>query len=675
MGAAASIPSDTQVKAKQYIANVNNGTTLADSLKSLWDLGKIEEYKLAMCDPSLGLFPALNKLFINHRNDKEALKNAIGCICDMTTSKSPRRFVASKDGIVVQLLRLVEDSRDRRETIIDNNTRLWIFYTIANCCIECASHAYLLTDPEVRYLEIMKAEMLQYPDFPNGFKCIACLLLQLTREHADFIAMSGIPAIFVNRLVQFGSIPSAWTDRYSGIAYWILNGLTAYSGLPGGRKALISLHQTDFFAKMLSVNEIEGIRSSIIVSNLAGSNEGSNLNGSLLEQYPSLYKTLLQLYRVTLDYNAENAECKDLNGRGFAYGIIKMRDITAVLKNLSVSEKNKAILLSDPSLIPLMVRTTNLFIFDSPELNFKFNLYIEYGGGGGKDYETIDNLLETFSQLSFYYENDNAFQSAFLKSEYSMRSMLESLIALSPERNLPYEAKMNASTLLNRLIGKEQKVFSVPTPTMVISSNPSGNGGEARSDVHTNNVEDVVGSNQPMHIMLSYSWAANKNLVVKFGKRLQALGYDVWRDEVGSSLVGPMSGDIVESMAAAIQSSYMMIICVSPEYKESANCRQEAKYARARSLSANLQIAYVMMYEDYHTRSTPRVVDGWLGFMIGSELWYPLWNDGCIDTTAQAMTELLKGNAMLSRNKQLVNSIPSPGKPKVNSHFFLFIVS
>jgi hypothetical protein len=172
--------------------------------------------------------------------------------------------------------------------------------------------------------------------------------------------------------------------------------------------------------------------------------------------------------------------------------------------------------------------------------------------------------------------------------------MLESLLSLPPERNLPYEAKMNASSLLNRLLGKESKVMMIEKPprTSFIAPNTGG-----KEDAIHANVEETVSSNQPMHIMLSYSWSANKNLVVKFGKRLQALGYDVWRDEVGSSLVGPMSGDIVESMAAAIQTSYMMIICVSPEYKESANCRQEAKYARARSLSANLQIAYVMMYE------------------------------------------------------------------------------
>jgi hypothetical protein len=34
-------------------------------------------------------------------------------------------------------------------------------------------------------------------------------------------------------------------------------------------------------------------------------------------------------------------------------------------------------------------------------------------------------------------------------------------------------------------------------------------------------------SNVSGHIMLSYSWSANKDLVVAFGKKLKEMGYDV----------------------------------------------------------------------------------------------------------------------------------------------------
>ena len=43
-----------------------------------------------------------------------------------------------------------------------------------------------------------------------------------------------------------------------------------------------------------------------------------------------------------------------------------------------------------------------------------------------------------------------------------------------------------------------------------------------------------------------------------------------------------MSGSIQDRMAEAIECSHTVIICVSREYKVSANCRLEANYAYQR---------------------------------------------------------------------------------------------
>jgi hypothetical protein len=62
-----------------------------------------------------------------------------------------------------------------------------------------------------------------------------------------------------------------------------------------------------------------------------------------------------------------------------------------------------------------------------------------------------------------------------------------------------------------------------------------------------------------------------------------------------------------------IMMSCMMIIFVSLEYKESANCRFEGHYGFTRAGNSPLKLLYVIMSEHYHTRSHPNVVDGWLG--------------------------------------------------------------
>jgi hypothetical protein len=48
-----------------------------------------------------------------------------------------------------------------------------------------------------------------------------------------------------------------------------------------------------------------------------------------------------------------------------------------------------------------------------------------------------------------------------------------------------------------------------------------------------------------------------------------------------------------------------------------------------------------MMNENYHTRSSPQSVDGWLAFMLGGDLWYPLWNEKVIPSTLKELVNLI----------------------------------
>ena len=78
-------------------------------------------------------------------------------------------------------------------------------------------------------------------------------------------------------------------------------------------------------------------------------------------------------------------------------------------------------------------------------------------------------------------------------------------------------------------------------------------------------------------------------------------------------------------MADAIDTASCVVIFVSRAYKESANCRLEANYAHSCARDG-LKLIYVMCEEDYTTVSSERIT-GWLGLLIGQELWYPAWKD------------------------------------------------
>eukprot|EP01042_Synura_sphagnicola_P001817 gene1817-2132_t len=141
--------------------------------------------------------------------------------------------------------------------------------------------------------------------------------------------------------------------------------------------------------------------------------------------------------------------------------------------------------------------------------------------------------------------------------------------------------------------------------------------------------------------MVPSTGEARPELVKRLGEALSLAGYDVWRDETGSSLVAPMSGGTDERMAEAVEASSAIVVCVSRPYKERPNCRMEAKYANQLLKKGRLRILFVMMQMDYTTVSEPECCDGWLGIMIGDALWYPLWDESAVQTTASSIAAIL----------------------------------
>ncbi len=67
--------------------------------------------------------------------------------------------------------------------------------------------------------------------------------------------------------------------------------------------------------------------------------------------------------------------------------------------------------------------------------------------------------------------------------------------------------------------------------------------------------------NSKRHIMFSYSWA-DKDRVLKLQTLLLAFGFDVWRDETGSSLLPAMVGHTDDMMTKAVARSSHVVIFV-----------------------------------------------------------------------------------------------------------------
>ncbi len=277
---------------------------------------------------------------------------------------------------------------------------------------------------------------------------------------------------------------------------------------------------------------------------------------------------------------------------------------------LSESDSNKPHLRSS-NLLHLTAETLKLYASNAPPLTVtRSNGLLSDKGGGGSDPECAQLCMELLLQLSFCYPSEGEWRSAVAQQCPDLHAVLLAVRDLPPDRSLEVHSMLTLNHLLVTLHS------AAPSPAVAAPT---------------------AAAACKQHAMLSYCWGAKKELVVELAASLRAKGVNVWRDEEGSQCVPAMSGSTDDCMADAIERSHTIIICVSPAYKASANCRMEAKYANDMHKRGKVKLVFVMMEQGYTTRSSPDCVDGWLGLMTGDHLWHAMWADDQVATTADAI--------------------------------------
>ena len=197
-----------------------------------------------------------------------------------------------------------------------------------------------------------------------------------------------------------------------------------------------------------------------------------------------------------------------------------------------------------------------------------------------------------------------------------------------------YQPKISAITIspvANTAVVLNPTVFAVD-PTTTAVTDPT-----ADNDISPSTLVNRTGQ----HIMISYCWA-QKVLVTALAVYLREKhGYDVWIDDMGSTICSKMSGASDEKMAEAVEKSHTVLVFVSKEYNASVNCKKEAKYAHQRKDKGKVKIHYVMMQREYTTVSKPDCIEGQLGLWIGDEIWYSLFEESQVVSTGDSLSELM----------------------------------
>jgi hypothetical protein len=451
----------------------------------------------------------------------------------------------------------------------------------------------LLGSPEFDTINTIIPIIREVDGEPRRYALAVLWRMSECEDNAVTIMRTGIFADVISFIKENSTYPDVKDGGGNSIEFHSIMAIYAISEHEDSRSQLRALDTSDVLGPMMQYDTAYGLYASLCFVFLFGREE----SGPHAEQFRA---GLMVLKRI-IDLLENVIEAR--GGEGYKNGVFTLFPVTLAISELCLSDTHKK-QLAISGVRDLLVR----IISDVKEPKLYNNLK------KGHEYRVRCAAVASRAllQLSFVTEDNDTLTSeeGFMSASSNIRNTLIEYVAI-----IRSDGGGPAELLIKRLT---RRAFRARLPRSYLRDR--------------------------QHIMISYSWdkSAHPKLVESLSHTLRGLGYEVWRDVEGSALVPTMSsGAADERMAEAIEASRFVIICVSREYKVSSNCRMEANYASIREKTGNLKLLYVMVQEDYTPVSLPNLVDGYLGKMVESSLWYPMWNDDQVSLTAHSLAEII----------------------------------
>ena len=552
MGSGASVGTDRQREHVSVLLRTVQSTATASAterqaaLVELADLCDDDDYKGPLV--SHGLLTILEQVLEEETPDDgnviTAKTQAVKCLFCLSKTYGIKYTLISHKNMMSALVDVIKrDRHDARRMAL-------------SCCVYCASDPasleYLL-NPTVGLLQVLALLIATDTDEANvyqTYKLLANLLRNdLSAEHVTaMIQVYGFHFSAVRLLMDLGPDPREWPSRHAApeMCRFVLLYMSAH---PVSAASLRAVGAVELATALVASPEREAIGSALILAFLTGNQEPTRSKQALLCEYPHVADMLVDLLEAQLSGGAGPAFDR-LTARGYLYHWYRIALVVQGIRVLSMSDGNKAVLMQT-RLLTLLVVVLRRFHENLPPVAREFkqgqSTIVEFVGGGGEDEEAAAAAVETCLRLSFILENEADFMAKFAAPELGLTALLEDVLELAAPRQLGEEARQAARLLLGRLRDADDAACS------------KGDDADAPANADAGAMAPKLTSPSPQpgppqgpapqHVMLSYAWAAKKDLVVALGSALAGLGYDVWRDEEGSDVVPPMSGDTDDRMA------------------------------------------------------------------------------------------------------------------------------
>ena len=121
-------------------------------------------------------------------------------------------------------------------------------------------------------------------------------------------------------------------------------------------------------------------------------------------------------------------------------------------------------------------------------------------------------------------------------------------------------------------------------------------------------------------IMMSYQWDSQR-YILRIKTALEDQNYKVWMD------IEQMSGNIYKKMSEAVETSDLIIVCMSSKYQASENCNRELQYAQ----DLRKKIIPIKIEEEYRPQ-------GPLGLIVSGALYVDFSDPSKFDEKVEELT-------------------------------------
>eukprot|EP01035_Chromulina_nebulosa_P024097 gene24097-31308_t len=560
----------------------DSGDARIAALQNIFKLSMYAENKVHMISKNGDLLPALIAVVSFDSGNARLL--AVGTLQSLTLDKQNRIYMGTKYvGLIPALVEVVVSGSD--------NARLSALQTLQKFSFEpeCRDNMGLRDDGLLSAL-LGTVSSDNSNDARSTALIILCNLSLQLRNIEHLVSLNFSAVIFP---VLLSSPKDSMIFRCSLLL------LMSTSRDLSAALALAEVAGTNLVSTLLDCYEAGNIDAAIMLCFLLGKDESAVAQLSLLDSKTKVEDVLDSVFNTTMH---------GLDVVGYQFGYFDLQVIVTAIASMAVSDANKAILLEKPTILRNLFQVLSLFLEEAPPIPYRgtieglANVIV---GGGGDDIESAESAIKALHQLSFFYDSDDKLREQYMSA--AADDAVSILQRLASHSKLGNDAKRGANYLISRLGRPSTSASSVTT----------------------------VASTDKKHVLISYAPGCRKELVGSLQESLIALGFDVWKDDTGSSLLQEMRRDSNNDiMAQAIEMSHTVVVCVSPHYHASAICRQEAQHIHALCLKRKLNVIYVMM-----DRSYSYAVDGWLKDMMQDSPRHPLWDTQYVSKTAMCVAK------------------------------------